>query len=1089
MYIFSSTPPTIGEKTFSNTKITFYIPYGSKAVYKTSTYWNQFANYVEFNQPYNPSHQPVTLYITDIVGDIARWEYSRDNGATWKNIECKEYCYTEQNPECGKVLYRALKADGTYSNIVTTNYIDQVPKTITTTPANETKTVDETVTFTLGVKDDGYTYQWMHNDIAIEGATTNSYSIPSIKSDNAGKYYCVVSNPVGSTNSTAVELIVNKCPQVITLPDFDIKTYGDEPFSLPKTTDKGLIINYQSINTNIATIDGNIVTIKGVGETNIIATQTGNNDYLEASYVSRKLTVKKISQTITFDELSAKTYEDIPFALPATTDKGLTIAYQSSNTSVATIEGNNVTIVGAGTTEIIATQAGDEYHYAAAPVSRVLTVNRKQQNITFNAFGTVVYGDTPIELNQFTNKNLEITYTSSDKGVATVSGNKITIVKPGITVIKAIQGGTNNYLPAQSIERTLIVNKASQKIEWYELKAKYYGDEDFALPDTTDKGLIINYTSDNTSVATINGNVVSIKGAGTANITATQDGNDYYSAATSVTLTLTVSKASQAITFNELPIMTYGDAPLELNATTNSSDVVIYNSSDETVATISDNILTIVGAGKCIITASCNGDSNYFGATSIQRELVVNRAKQTISIAEISDKMYGDKPFVIKAELSSNEPVNFVSSNASILSIRDSIATIRGAGKVVITATQDETRNYEGATVQLEVVVGKAELFVSVEDTIRVYGDENPEFEVLFNGFVNGDTKEELDYIPIATCVANNMSNTGEYNIVIGKVTDKNYSLVCRNGILKVKKAPITVKPVNATKVYGDKNPSFTIEYTGFKNNQNQREFTSQATATTEAKTMSPAGEYAIIAEGAKATNYEFEYIDAVLSIEKAPLTLTLKDIERTYGEVNEYKIQYTGFKGSDKKESLDELPKVISEVDEKTSAGSYNMTLQGGSDDNYSYIYAYETNNDHAVVKINKARLKIIADDKCIDYSDSLPLFTFSYEGFVNDDTVESLEEQPQIECDATNESLPGTYEIILFGGHDKNYEYIFENATLTIVAPSRIGKVTNENALIQIYTLRGVLVYEGTNVPQTLSSGTYILRRGNVVQKTYIK
>ena len=1067
---------------------TLYIPYGSTSNYKSLPAWKYFSRYVEYNTP-SQTHNPVTLYMPDLDKAIARWEFSIDGGATWNKTECKDYSYTEQDPERGEICYRVLKVDGTYSEIITMDYFNPVPKAIATFPANETKTVEQTITFTLDVKDDGYTYQWMHNDIAIQGATTNSYSIPSMKSSDAGKYYCVVSNPISTTNSTVVDLNINKCPQVITLLDLEVKTYGDAPFSLPTTTDKGLTINYQSTNNNVATIDGNIVTIKGIGETNIIATQTGNADYLEAPYVSRKLTVKKISQTITFDELSVKTYEDIPFTLPTTTDKGLTIAYQSSNTSVATVEGNCVTVVGAGTTEIIATQTGDEYHYAAAPVSRVLTVNRKQQNITFNAFGTVVYGDAPIELNQFTNKNLDITYTSSDKGVATVSGNKITIVKPGITVIKATQGGTNNYLPAQSIERTLIVNKAPQKIEWYELETKKYGDENFSLPDTTNRGLTINYTSDNTSVATINGNVVSIKGAGTANITATQNGDDYYSAATSVTLTLIVSKSSQTITFNELPALTYGDAPLELNATTSSSDIVTYNSSDETVATISDNILTIVGAGKCIITASCKGNSNYFGATSIQRELVVNRAKQTISIAEISNKAYGDEPFAIIAELSSDQPVNFISSNASILSIKDSIATIRGAGKVVITATQDETKNHEGATEQFEVIINKAELIVTAKDTMRVYGDKNPEFELLFDGFINGDTKEDLDIIPSVNCVANNKSNTGNYNIVIKQATDKNYSLVCRNGILKVEKAPIKVKPIDATKVYGDKNPNFTIEYIGFKNNQTVREFTSQATATTAAKTMSPAGEYAIIAEGAKATNYEFEYIDGILMIEKAPLTLTLKDIERTYGEANDYKIQYAGFKGSDKKESLDELPEVICEVDEKSSAGSYSMTLQGGSDDNYSYIYAYETNNNHAVVKINKAQLRVIADDKCIDYSDSLPLFTFSYDGFVNDDTEKGLEHRPQIACDATSESLPGTYEIILFGGYDKNYEYVFENATLTIVAPSGIGEVTNENIPMQIYTLRGVLVYEGTNMPKTLSSGTYIFRRGNDIHKIYIK
>src|SRR5690606_30173586 len=46
-------------------------------------------------------------------------------------------------------------------------------------------------------------------------------------------------------------------------------------------------------------------------------------------------------------------------ALPETTNAGLTVSYASSNTAVATVSGNTVSIVGLGTTTITATQAGN----------------------------------------------------------------------------------------------------------------------------------------------------------------------------------------------------------------------------------------------------------------------------------------------------------------------------------------------------------------------------------------------------------------------------------------------------------------------------------------------------------------------------------------------------------------------------------------------------------------------------------------------------------------------------------------------------------------------------------------------------------
>jgi len=62
------------------------------------------------------------------------------------------------------------------------------------------------------------------------------------------------------------------------------------------------------------------------------------------------------------------------YALGATASSGLTVSYASSNTGVATVAGNTVTIVGAGTTTITASQAGDADFAAAANVTQTLTV-------------------------------------------------------------------------------------------------------------------------------------------------------------------------------------------------------------------------------------------------------------------------------------------------------------------------------------------------------------------------------------------------------------------------------------------------------------------------------------------------------------------------------------------------------------------------------------------------------------------------------------------------------------------------------------------------------------------------------------------
>lgn len=175
----------------------------------------------------------------------------------------------------------------------------------------------------LDIEDRNYSYQWRKDKVDIKSATSKTYTIPNIKTSDAGTYDCIISNSYNTVTSISTTLTVNKSSQYINLPPIDVKTYGDSPFTLPQTTDKGLEITYQSLDERIAKIDRNIVTITGAGTTDIIASQGGNADYLSAESVSLRLTVNKIKQIIPFEALPEKTYGDGSFILPEKQIKGL----------------------------------------------------------------------------------------------------------------------------------------------------------------------------------------------------------------------------------------------------------------------------------------------------------------------------------------------------------------------------------------------------------------------------------------------------------------------------------------------------------------------------------------------------------------------------------------------------------------------------------------------------------------------------------------------------------------------------------------------------------------------------------------------
>ncbi|TAE17898.1 MAG: T9SS C-terminal target domain-containing protein [Bacteroidetes bacterium] len=216
---------------------------------------------------------------------------------------------------------------------------------------------------------------------------------------------------------------------------------------------------------NGGTLTGQPMTVyvrlkSGLSLGNKTATLTANSAGAITKTIALSGVVDKATQTITFDTLPTKTFGDAPFALNASASSNLEISYSSSNTNVATISGNTVTIVGTGTTTITASQNGNENYLPATSVTQDLVVNKANQTITFNAIADKVYGNLPFQLNATSNSNLAVSYSISTlpaTGVATLSGNTVTIIGLGSVSLTASQAGNTNYNPATEVVRTFQV--------------------------------------------------------------------------------------------------------------------------------------------------------------------------------------------------------------------------------------------------------------------------------------------------------------------------------------------------------------------------------------------------------------------------------------------------------------------------------------------------------------------------------------------------------------------------------------------------------------------------------------------------------
>ncbi|HAS43863.1 MAG TPA: hypothetical protein DCS93_25525, partial [Microscillaceae bacterium] len=186
----------------------------------------------------------------------------------------------------------------------------------------------------------------------------------------------------------------------------------------------------------------------------------GGTNAFESAGAETNTATPKADQIITFGALAKRTFGDAPFNLNATASSGLAVTYVSSNTAVATVSGNTVTIVGVGTTNITASQAGNTNFNAAPDVTQPFTVNKADQTITFNALADQLIGSSPFDLTATASSGLTVTYQSSNTAVATVSGNTVTVVGVGTTNITASQAGDANYNAAPDLVQPFTVINA-----------------------------------------------------------------------------------------------------------------------------------------------------------------------------------------------------------------------------------------------------------------------------------------------------------------------------------------------------------------------------------------------------------------------------------------------------------------------------------------------------------------------------------------------------------------------------------------------------------------------------------------------------
>lgn len=214
----------------------------------------------------------------------------------------------------------------------------------------------------------------------------------------------------------------------------------------------------------------------------------------------------------------------------------------------------------------------------------------------------------------------------SGSGSATLTG-----LRPGITYSFTVRAGNSVGRSLSSNAVTFKVPKSPVLGTWPNI-SKNKSDLPFLLiaPSESDtaSGSFI-FTSSNAGIISITGETATVVQAGSAVITATfypTDTSTYLSGITK-TMTVSVSAASNAITFGALSSRAVTAGSFNLTATATGGVVTYSSSTSASICTVTNGgVVSMFAPGTCVITASSLGNANYGAASDVTQNLVITAA-------------------------------------------------------------------------------------------------------------------------------------------------------------------------------------------------------------------------------------------------------------------------------------------------------------------------------------------------------------------------------------------------------------------------------------------------------------------------------